>query len=89
MVLVAHFHFELHQMDVKSAFLNTSFLKKFMSQPEGFEIKGKDYIIYRLKKPLYRLKQASRQWFLRFDEVVTSFSFKGNVASQCGLSQDQ
>ena len=42
MALGAHFDLELHQMDVKIAFLNGSLEEKvYMDQPEGFSIKGK------------------------------------------------
>ena len=42
MTLVAHFNLELHQMNVKTAFLNGSLEEKvYMDQPEGFSIKGK------------------------------------------------
>ena len=60
MALVAHFDMELHQMDVKTAFLNGDLI--FMAQPEGFAIKGKEHMGCKLKKSIYGLKQASRQW---------------------------
>ena len=42
MALVAHFDLELHQMDVKTAFLDESLEEKvYMDQLEGFSIKGK------------------------------------------------
>jgi hypothetical protein len=31
-----------------------------------------------LKKSIYELKQVSRQWYLKFDEIIRSFGFKEN-----------
>jgi hypothetical protein len=43
MALVAHYDLELHQMDVKTTFLNGDMLENvYMAQPKGFAIKGKD-----------------------------------------------
>ncbi|XP_074299895.1 secreted RxLR effector protein 161-like [Silene latifolia] len=40
MALVAHFDFELHQMDVKTTFLNGNLEEEvYMKQPEGFSSK--------------------------------------------------
>ncbi len=52
-------------------------------QPHGFQVSRKEYMIYKTKKSIYGLKQASRQWYLKFDEVVTSCGFKENIADQC------
>ena len=61
MALVAHFDLELHQMDVKTAFLNGRLEEKvYMDQPEGFSIKGKEHMVYKFNKLIYGLKQASR-----------------------------
>jgi hypothetical protein len=54
-----------------------------MMQPHGFQVSRKEYMIYKTKKSIYGLKQASRQWYLKFDEVVTSCGFKENIADQC------
>lgn len=37
----------------------------------------------KLKKSLYSFKQAAKQLFLRFDEVVRFFDFKQNIVDQC------
>ena len=62
MALVAHFDMELHQMDVKIAFLNGDLEEEvYMKQPEGFITNGNDHIVCKLKKSIYGLKQASCQ----------------------------
>ena len=84
MALVAHFDLELHQMDVKTAFLNGDLSEEvYMSQPEGFKENGKENMVCRLKRSIYGLKQASRQWYLKFDKIVTSFGFIENKFDQC------
>ena len=37
----------------------------------------------RLKKSIYGLKQASRQWYLKFDQTIRNFGFKENVEDNC------
>jgi hypothetical protein len=36
-----------------------------------------------LKKFIYELKQASWQWYLKFDETIRSFGFKENEEDNC------
>lgn len=84
MASVAHFNLELHQMDVKTTFLNGDLEEEvYMVQPKGFLEKGKEDMVCRLRKSIYGLKQVSRQWFLKFDEVITSFGFVENKMDQC------
>jgi hypothetical protein len=79
MVLVVYYDLELHQMDVKMTFLNGDLLENvYMAQPKGFVVKGKEHMGCHLRKSIYGLKQASRQWYLKFDEIIRSFSFKEN-----------
>jgi hypothetical protein len=62
MVLVAHYDLELHQMDVKTVFLNGDLLENvYMAQPKGFAVKGKEDMGCHVRKSIYGLKQASRQ----------------------------
>ena len=59
---MAHYDLELHQMDVKTVFLNGDLDETiFMAQSEGFVVKGKEHMGCKLKKSIYGLKQASRQ----------------------------
>ena len=65
-------------MDVKTAFLN-DYVKKeiYMKQPKGFESEDSSKVC-KLNISIYGLKQASRSWNHRFDEVIQSFSFIKN-----------
>jgi hypothetical protein len=66
MVLVTHYDLELHQMDVKTTFLNGDLLENvYMAQPKGFAVKGKEHMGCHLRKCIYGLKQASRQWYFK------------------------
>jgi hypothetical protein len=77
MTLVAHYDLELHQMDVKTTFLNGDLYENvYMAQLKGFVVEGKENMGCRLKKSIYRLKQTSRQWYLKFDETIKKFGFK-------------
>jgi len=50
-------------MDVKCAFLNGVIKEEvFVKQPPGFEDLKNPGHVYKLKKSLYGLKQATRAW---------------------------
>ena len=83
MALVAHFDLELHQMDVKKTFLNSDLSEEvYMLQPKGFKANGKENKVCKFKRSIYGIKQASRQWYLKFDKIVTSFGFIENKFDQ-------
>jgi hypothetical protein len=67
---------EIHQMDVNSAFLHGELDEEiFMEQPIGFVVAGQEHKVCKLQKALYGLKQASRAWNLQFHGVLTELSF--------------
>ena len=59
--LAAVFGWKLHQMDVKTTFLNGKIYEEvYIKQPEGFVTHGDKSHVCKLKKALYGLKQAPR-----------------------------
>nr|GEX24495.1 putative zinc finger, CCHC-type [Tanacetum cinerariifolium] len=84
MAFVAHFDLELLQMDVKTAFLNGDLHEDvYMAQPQGFKSKDQENLVCKHKKSIYGLKQASRQWYLKFDEVMKKHNFIKNQVDHC------
>ena len=77
--LAASYKFLIHQMDVKTAFLNGELDEEiYMQQPDGFVATGQENMVCRLKKSLYGLKQAPKQWHEKFDKTLTSAGFVVN-----------
>ena len=75
---------ELGQLDVKTTFLHGDLDEEiFMEQPEGFKVKGKENMVFKLKKSLYGLKQAPRQWYKKFDSFMMSQEYKRTFADPC------
>jgi hypothetical protein len=46
-------------------------------------VEGKERMGCHLKKSIYGLKQASRQWYLKFDSTIRKFGFQENVEDNC------
>ena len=82
--LACVFNLEIHQMDVKTTFLNGELEEEiYMSQPEGFVELGKEKKVCKLVKFLNGLKQAPKQWHKKFDQVVLSYGFQINNIDKC------
>jgi hypothetical protein len=59
-----HHDFKLHQMDVKSAFLNGRLQEEvYVEEPPSFEDPNLPNHVYKLHKALYGLKKAPRAWY--------------------------
>ncbi|GJU96424.1 retrovirus-related pol polyprotein from transposon TNT 1-94, partial [Tanacetum coccineum] len=77
----AHKLFTVFQMDVKTAFLHGTLKEDvYVYLPEGFIDADHPSHVYKLKKALYRLKQAPKAWY---DELSTfllqNHFFKGTI----------
>ncbi|WVZ58065.1 hypothetical protein U9M48_008376 [Paspalum notatum var. saurae] len=79
LAIAAYHDYEVWQMDVKTAFLNGN----LSEDPDGFVNPQNAGKVYKLLKSIYGLKEASRSWNLRFDEVVKGFGFIKNVEEPC------
>lgn len=71
----------LHQLDISSAFLNGDLSEEiYMDFPERYAERKGDNLppnaVLRLKKSIYGLKQASRQWFLKFSSTLLNMGFE-------------
>jgi hypothetical protein len=74
--LATNVKWKLHQMDVKTAFLNGVIEEEVhIEQPQGFEVEDKKSQVCKLKKALYRLKQAPRALYGQIDSFLTSLGF--------------
>ena len=84
MALVAHFDLELHQMDVKIVCLNGNIDETiYIVQLENFVSGDPKSRVCILKKSIYSLKQASREWYHKFHQVITSNGFELNLVEDC------
>ena len=63
--------FKVHQMDVKSAFLNGDLEKEvYVEQPKGFILGNDANLVCKLKNDLYGMKQAPRAWYYWLDKYL-------------------
>ena len=67
----------MYQLDVKSAFLHGELNEAvFVKQPQGYEKKGEEYKVYKLKKALYVLKQAPHAWYSQIEAYLVKEGFE-------------
>ena len=83
LAIAVYYDYEIWQMDVKTAFLNGHLQEEvYMIQPAGFVLKDPNKVC-KLQKSIYGLKQASRSWNIRFDEIIKMFGFIKNEDEPC------
>ena len=54
-----------------------------MKEPKRYSSSQGKHLVCKLKKSICGLKQASRQWYLKFHDVISSFGFEENIMDQC------
>ena len=77
LALAANRGWQVHHLDVKSAFLNGELEEEvYVSQLEGYVQKGKEKMVLKLSKALYGLRQALRAWNIRLDKSLKKLGFR-------------
>jgi DNA-dependent RNA polymerase auxiliary subunit epsilon len=86
MQLAVQYNLTIHQMDVKTAFLNAPIdCELYVEQPKGFVIKGDsgENLVLKLKKSLYGLKQSGRNWNSLLHSYLTNEGFIQSKSDNC------
>lgn len=77
LALAAKRSWQVHHLDVKTAFLNGEITEDvYVSQPEGYKKLGSEHLVYKLSKALYGLRQAPRAWYAKLNQCLVSLGFK-------------
>ncbi len=86
MQLAAQLDLVVHQLDVKTAYLNSPIdCEIYLEQAEGYEIEGEnnEKLVYKLNKSLYGLKQSGRNWNSVLNDELIEIGFKQSLADPC------
>jgi hypothetical protein len=82
LVVVEYLHLE--QLDVKKKILHRDLEEEiYMQQPQGYEVKGKENLVCKFEEEFVCLKQAPRQWYLKFDRFMTEQGYSRCHSHHC------
>lgn len=86
LALAATLDWEIHVIDVDSAFLNSDMPEDqtaYLKQPPGHEAKGKEDWVWFLSKALYGLRQSGHLWYQKLKGILVKIGFKPCKADPC------
>uniref|UniRef100_A0A0W0FT70 Reverse transcriptase Ty1/copia-type domain-containing protein n=1 Tax=Moniliophthora roreri TaxID=221103 RepID=A0A0W0FT70_MONRR len=84
--LAATLNWEIHVVDVKSAFFNSEMpvdQPAYVAQPPGYVVKGKENCVWLLRKALYGLHQSTFLWYQKLKEILITLGFKPCPPNLC------
>ena len=88
--LVNMLNLELHQLDVKTAYLNGKIdAEIYMKQPEGYIDKNRPNAVCKLKKGLYGLKQGAKCWNTEIDKFLSKTGYKRGTKDTCIYTKNE
>jgi len=77
LALAAAQSWEVHQMDVKTAFLNGVLKEEvYMDLPTELKTPDQEGKVCKLKRSIYGLKQAPRAWYEKLETEITTWGFQ-------------
>ena len=84
LAVAATTNMELRQFDITTAFLNALLHSElYMQQVPGYVDLLQKHLVCYLKKALYGLRQASREWNQRIDAFLKEFNLTQSSADNC------
>jgi hypothetical protein len=77
-------------MDVKTMFLHGDLEEEiYIKKLKGFVVKGKKYLVWKLKISLYGLNKSPRMWYQKFNIYILSLGFVRSKDEHCIYSKEE